>query len=101
MLLAQPAIEYERVIQKNEKIIVLDASASMMLTDGNATRFERAVEQIKDYAEIVIGEGGEVTVILAGSKSDFRRITGRSEKNNGHASRDNYGGSRWSTGWKK
>lgn len=71
VLLAQPAIEYERVIQKNEKIIVLDASASMMLTDGNATRFERAVEQIKDYAEIVIGEGGEVTVILAGSKSDF------------------------------
>ena len=71
VLLAQPAIEYERVIQKNEKIIVLDASASMMLTDSGATRFERAVEQIKDYAEIVIGEGGEVTVILAGSKSDF------------------------------
>lgn len=71
LLLAQPVIEYEKAVQKNEKIIIIDASASMLVTDGQQTRFERAVGQVKDYADIILNEGGTITVILADDDADF------------------------------
>ena len=70
-LLAQPVIAYEHVATRPEKVMIIDASASMLLTDGSATRFERAVEQVKDLAEITVEEGGAVTVIIADEEANY------------------------------
>lgn len=65
LLLAQPVIEREKTGDENERIIILDASASMRVTDGAATRFERAVQEARTLAEETFEQGGVVSVILA------------------------------------
>ena len=42
MLLARPVIPYVAETPKNEKVIILDASAGMRVSTGGETRFERA-----------------------------------------------------------
>ena len=70
--LAQPFIAAAEE-EKNEKIIILDASADMLtaLEDGTNTRFDRAVTQIHEYVDQVIAEGGRVSVILATNTPEF------------------------------
>ncbi len=70
LLLAKPVIEYEQVKYREEKIIILDASASMRMTDGSKTRFERAIEQIRELSEQTLSNGGKVSIILADEKAD-------------------------------
>ena len=41
MLLARPVIPYVAETPKNEKVIILDASAGMRVSTGGETRFER------------------------------------------------------------
>ncbi|MCL2675684.1 MAG: VWA domain-containing protein [Firmicutes bacterium] len=56
---------------KDQRIMILDASASMLAGQGgDETRFERAVSQIKTLGRSTIEEGKLVTVILAGTKAD-------------------------------
>ncbi len=71
LLLAQPVIEREKTGDENEKIIIIDASASMRVTDGAATRFERAVQEARTLAEETFEQGGVVSVILADSAPRF------------------------------
>jgi len=77
LLLAKPAILSDKVENDNEKVIILDASASMLLKNAEATRFVRAVEQAKALAENTLSEGGTVSVILADSAPLFlaQRVT--------------------------
>lgn len=68
LMLARPFVTLDSV--SGEKVVVLDASASMMAKDGSKTRFEKAVDEILDLAD---GKQDEdrVTVILAGEEPTY------------------------------
>ncbi|MBE6630910.1 MAG: VWA domain-containing protein [Ruminococcaceae bacterium] len=79
LLLAQPVIASQKPGDENEKVIIIDASASMMASDGVNTRFERAVEQAKIMVEDTVSGGGLVSVIVADGKPDkflAQRVSG-------------------------
>lgn len=73
LLLARPVIENELTGDDKERVIIIDASASMMLTDQvtGTTRFERAVSEAKLLVEETHEKGGSVSVILADSQPEF------------------------------
>lgn len=71
LLLAQPVISSIRLGDENEKVIIIDASASMLVSDGSATRFEKAVDRAKDVAEQTLEQGGLVSVVLADADPEF------------------------------
>lgn len=71
LLLAQPVISSIQIGDENEKVIIIDASASMMVEEGGISRFERAVQHAKDVAEETVTEGGLVSVVLADADPDF------------------------------
>ncbi len=75
LLLAKPVIAYERAKQQEEKIIILDASASMRMSDGVQTRFERAVEEIRTVSTETLQNGGKVSIIFADEKADVVDLT--------------------------
>lgn len=64
MLLARPVISAEEEIYSNEKVVILDASASMSAR-GSTSRYERALEEIRDFARATSEEGGNFSVIVA------------------------------------
>ena len=70
-ILAQPVIKAEEEKTINEKIIIIDASASMLTETNGETRFERAVEQVRTLADEVFQTegGGQLSLILAGEKA--------------------------------
>ena len=72
-LLAQPFIAGEDKHSANEKIIVIDASGSMLAQVGGETRFERAIDQAKDLIDETFDKGSVVSVILAGKEATFIR----------------------------
>jgi len=55
-------------LKTEDEIIILDASASMLATDGEETRFEAAKKQIEKAAD-EIGENHRMTLILAGEEA--------------------------------
>ncbi len=71
LLLAQPVLASERQGDKNEKIIIIDASANMQLSIGNETRLDRAVEGARLLIEQTLEDGGLVSVILADETPEF------------------------------
>ena len=70
-LLAKPAVKHDVAGSSAEKIIIIDASASMLASYNQETRFERAVFEAKSLAESTLDKGGEVTLILADDSADF------------------------------
>lgn len=70
-ILAQPAIVKDSVNNSNEKVVVIDASASMWATCDGETRFERAVNDVIDLADEVLENNGMLSVILAGTEAEF------------------------------
>ena len=71
LLLAQPVIQSAHLGDENEKVIIIDASASMLVNDGKDTRFERAVNEAKDLVDSTLAGGGVVSVVLADSDPEF------------------------------
>lgn len=71
LLLAQPVISAILIGDENEKVIIIDASASMRVEDRGETRFERAVEQAREVAEQTIANGGLVSIVLADADPEF------------------------------
>lgn len=65
ILLAKPAILEERIDYKSESVVIIDASASMMVSENGESRFERAVDQVKDFANNVMDSDGILSVIVA------------------------------------
>ena len=66
LVLARPVITTEDGAA--EKIVILDASASMMVVEGDKSRFEKAKERIYELAD-EMDSYGKMTVILAGMES--------------------------------
>ena len=66
LILARPVVVTEDGAA--EKIVILDASASMMVENDTGSRFEKAKEQIAQLADDMESYG-KMTVILAGAES--------------------------------
>lgn len=71
LLLAKPSILEERVDYKTESVVIIDASASMMVTENGESRFDRAVAQVKDFADGVMDNDGVLSVIVADYNAYF------------------------------
>ena len=71
LLLARPVIEHAKAGDENEKVIIIDASASMRMSDGGTTRFVRAVNEARILAEDTVEQGGVVSVIVADGDPEF------------------------------
>ena len=66
LIITYPIIKYQTVEEQNETIIILDSSASMRTVDSDEyTRYERAVEKIRQLTTSQINDGGNVSLILA------------------------------------
>ncbi len=70
--LARPVIPYVAETPKNEKVIILDASAGMRVSTGGETRFERAVREIRRQAESILSQDDMIlSVIVADSDAHY------------------------------
>ena len=70
MILAQPFIDNSQPVS-NEKVLIIDASGSMMAKVGNQTRFERAVDLVREECDLILEEQGRVSIILAGTTASY------------------------------
>lgn len=71
-MLAQPFIAAKSEVQQDEKIVIIDASASMLsYRSDDKTRFDYAVSEVSSMAESFLDEGGKITVIIAGSEASI------------------------------
>ncbi len=71
LMLAKPSILEERVDYKTESVVIIDASASMMVTENGESRFDRAVAQVKDFADNVMDNDGVLSIIVADYSAHF------------------------------
>ena len=72
LVLTTPVVPAEGINSSNEKVAVIDACAGMRAGLNDETRFERAVEQVKELAEETLKrEDGIITVILAEENASF------------------------------
>ncbi len=71
LLLAQPVLAATESSDPKEKVIIVDGSASMMVSYDNQTRFARAIEKTKLLAEEAFNDGSLVSVIFADSASEY------------------------------
>ena len=70
-ILAQPFIDNSKP-SSTEKVLIIDASASMMSNVGGQSRFEKAVEEArKDADAMILEEGGKVSIIVANTDPTF------------------------------
>lgn len=79
LMMAQPAVPTVFGATKNEKVAIIDASASMMVASSSGTRFERAVKEVQSLANRTLAlDDGVVSVIVADEEAHFvaTRVTG-------------------------
>lgn len=69
-MLAQPFLAADTEVRKTEKIVIIDASASMLsMRSDDKTRFDYAVSQVNAFADEFLTQGGMLTVIVAGQEA--------------------------------
>ena len=71
LILAQPYIDGKNLNAEKEKVLIIDASGSMLASIEDQTRFDRAIEQAGEQVEKTLSEGGVVSVILATREATF------------------------------
>ena len=71
LILARPSMVFKSTVSRNEIIAIIDSSVSMRTEYDEETRYERAVEGVKELAGNVLADGGTVSVILAGSETSY------------------------------
>lgn len=67
LAITQPRI---KPLTSNEKIVIVDASASMKTEVNGVSRFDNAKEQVKNVINKA-GANNQVTLIVAGTRSEF------------------------------
>ena len=75
-LLASPVIAGADTADSNEKVIIVDASANMRMTESGETRFQRALAEAKEMTEKTVSDGSRASLIVADGEADFlfRRV---------------------------
>lgn len=72
LILARPVTRAEYKGDYVEKILIVDASASMKARVGRDTRFSSAIVRAKEVADEVLDTpNGKITLILAGTKAEY------------------------------
>lgn len=71
MIVAYPMIELSAQNVSEESVIIIDGSANMLASDGENTRFERAILSAKDLSKTAINNLETVTIILAGTETEY------------------------------
>lgn len=56
---------------ENEKVIIIDASATMLMKSDDATRFERAIAEAQKLSSETFDKNGTVSIVLAGPEAQF------------------------------
>ena len=70
-ILAQPFLNVDTHSRDDDKIVILDASASMMTETDGVTRFERAVSEIREYSEQILNANGRISLIVADDSAAY------------------------------
>ena len=71
LILAQPFIASDKV-ESQRKVLIIDASVSMLSETGAGNRFEKAVDEAKTQVlELLENEHAEVSIILATDKPTY------------------------------
>ena len=70
-ILAQPIIAEAQSAMVIDRVVIIDASASMRTAYDEESRFERAVFRADEIARQTFDEEGYVTIIFAGEKADY------------------------------
>ncbi len=71
LLLARPVLANEHRGDESERIVIIDASASMLAESAGQTRFERAVEDVTRLVDGAFDEGATVSIIVADNTPAF------------------------------
>lgn len=71
IILSDPANVTKYPTDYNEKIVVIDASASMLAESDGETRFARAKTQAAEIAQAAFDKNSAVTVIIAGREATY------------------------------
>ena len=72
LILAQPYILAEQEEVHPERVVILDASASMLCENSRGvSRFNRAVDEVWDYTQDLLSQDGYITIILAGTTPSY------------------------------
>ena len=79
-ILAQPMKILKAEVLETEVIAIIDSSASMRAGMDGDTRFERAVQHVKELSQKVYKEDGIVSIIIADDSPTF--LAQRTFKNN-------------------
>ncbi|MCH5165128.1 MAG: VWA domain-containing protein [Clostridiales bacterium] len=70
-IMSSPIIPSE-VDVATEKVVIIDASASMLAKHNGKTRFERAIEKAKELSsEVLSKDDGVISVVLAGAQNEI------------------------------
>lgn len=77
-ILAQPSKVLKALVEQNEVVFVLDASASMRVRTNDKTRYDRALDMIDERGRDMLSSGGIVSVIRADDKPSIvlSRVSG-------------------------
>ena len=70
-ILAQPIIKAIEDKSYRDQVVIIDASASMLAEVGGETRFERAVERVRELAKETVENDAEITIIIARETASF------------------------------
>ena len=70
-ILSVPLVKIYSADNLDQNIIVIDGSANMMAASNGTTRFERAVEQARQFAEVSIGKQVPVSIVYAGEVASY------------------------------
>ncbi len=70
-IIAYPIIKYKTEQNQNETIAIIDTSASMRTETESHTRFERAVEKVRQLSNEATKDGGVMTLILASNTANI------------------------------
>lgn len=68
-IIAEPNIVTQAEQLSKERIIIVDGSASMLLTHNGSSRFDRAISAARELAEQTLDDGGHVSLIYAGNNA--------------------------------
>lgn len=64
-------VQQHEVDVANEKVIIIDASASMLAQSNNTTRYKRAVDRAREMVDTVLSDkDGVVSIVLAGAENE-------------------------------
>ena len=71
LILAQPFIASDKV-ESQRKVLIIDASVSMLSETGDGNRFEKAVDEARaQVLDLLENENAEVSIILATDKPSY------------------------------